>query len=123
VGFRLDRTYVLEFEGAMEGAYVKLKATPVGVALELRGTPGEALSIQRGAELLAEHVIEWNLDGPDDQPLPVTKDAILAGLEEVVIAKIIVEWYRAAVGVTAPLDPPGADGTLTDEDMPMESIA
>jgi len=113
MGFRLDRTYVLRFEGAMEGAYVKLRATPVGVALELRGGEGASLSIQRGAELLAEYVIEWNLDGADDQPLPITVDAILGNLEEVLIAKLIVEWYRAAVGVTAPLDPPL-------EEIPME---
>lgn len=115
MGFRLDRTYVLQFEGAMEGAYVKLRATPVGVALELRGGESSSLSIQRAAELLAEYVQEWNLDGLDDEPLPVTAEAILAGLEEVVIAKIIVEWYKAAVGVTAPLDPP-------TEDIPMDPI-
>ncbi len=102
----------------MEGAYVKLRATPVGVALELRADVG----IKRAAELLAEYVEEWNLDGPDDEPLPVTAEAILGNLEEAVIAKVIVEWYKAAVGVTAPLDPPGADGTLTDADIPMETV-
>jgi hypothetical protein len=109
MGFRLDRMYVLQFEGVMEGAYVKIKSTPVGVAIELRSSP----LIERAAELLAEYVQEWNLDGPDDKPLPVTTEAILGGLEEVVVAKIIVEWYKAAVGVTAPLDQPL-------EDIPME---
>lgn len=116
MGFRIDRTYVLEFEGAMAGAYVKIKSTPVGVALELRNS----MDVDRAVELLAQYVIEWNLDGPDDEPLPITVEAIKGGLEEVVVAKILVEWYRAARGVTAPLDPPGADGTLTDTDIPME---
>jgi hypothetical protein len=120
VGFRLDRKYVLEFEGAMEGAHVKLKSTPVGVAMEMRGGETSAVGVERVAELLAEYVEEWNLDGPDGETLPITKAAILTGLEVVVIAKIAVEWYKAAVGVTAPLDPPGADGTLSDEDIPME---
>ena len=121
MGFRLDRSYVLEFEGAMEGAYVKIKSTPVGVALEMRQA-GD-LPIDRAAELLAEYVSDWNLDGPDGKPLPITKEAILADLEQVVLGKIFVEWYKAAVGLTAPLDPPGADGTLTDVDMPMEPVS
>jgi hypothetical protein len=121
MGFRLDRTYVLEFEGAMEGAYVKLKSTPVGVALEMRGGQTDAVGLNRAAELLAEYVQEWNLNGSDGKALPITAEAILADLELVVIGKIMVEWYKAAVGVTAPLDPPGADGTLSDEDIPMES--
>lgn len=120
MGFRLDRTYVLEFEGAMEGAYVKLRATPVGTVMKLRG-PGSVESTQM-VELLAEYVQEWNLDGADGEPLPITAKAILAELEQVVIVKILTEWYRAAVGVTAPLDPPGADGTLTDMDIPMEPV-
>lgn len=120
MGFRLDRTYVLEFEGAMEGAYVKIKSTPVGVALEMRGGQIGAVSIERAAEMLAEYVLEWNLDGSDGETMPITAKAIIGDLEEVVIAKIMVEWYKAAVGLTAPLDPPGADGTLTDADMPME---
>lgn len=122
MGFRLDRTYVLQFEGAMEGAEVKIGATPVAVVLEMRGGDSYAIGVQRAAEMLAEHVEEWNLDGPDDKPLPITKEAILAGLEQVVISKLMIEWYKAAVGLSAPLDPPGADGTLTDEDMPMETI-
>jgi hypothetical protein len=123
MGFRLDRTYVLEFEGAMEGAYVKLGATPVGVTLELRGGESGSTSIERAAELLAEYVQEWNLDGRNGEPLPITTEAILNNLERVVVLKILVEWYKAAVGITAPLDPPGADGTLTDGDMPMEPIS
>ena len=116
MGFRIDRTYVLEFEGAMAGAYVKIRSTPVGVALELRS----GIAAGRAIELLADYVVEWNLDGPDDQPLPIDPEAIKGGLEESVVAKIIVEWYKAAAGVTAPLDPPGADGTMTDSDIPMD---
>lgn len=100
----------------MEGAYVKIKSTPVGVALELRS----GIDANRAIELLVQYVQEWNLDGPDDKPLPIDVEAVKAGLEESVIAKIIVEWWKAAAGVTAPLDPPGADGTMTDADIPMD---
>lgn len=119
MGFRLDRSYVLEFEGAMEGAYVKLRATPLGVVMRLRD--GGWSTIVELADLLAEYVIEWNLDDRDDKPLPITGPAIVAELEQPVLVKIVTEWAKAAAGITAPLDPPGADGTLTDADIPMES--
>ena len=118
MGFRLDRTYVLEFEGAMEGAYVKLRATPIGVVMKIRNGGWDTFAELAG--LLAEYVQEWNLDGSDGAPLPITAEAILNDLEQVVFIKIISEWSKAAAGITAPLDPPGADGTLTDGDIPME---
>lgn len=120
MGFRVNRTYVLQFSGAMEGAYVKIKATPVEVTLEMRSVVGDGLSIERAAELLAEYVLEWNLDGMDDQPLPVTAEAIVGGLEQVVITKILLEWYKAAVGATAPLDPPAPEDV--EPDIPMETV-
>lgn len=120
MGFRLDRTYVLQFEGAMEGAYIKLRATPIGTVMKLRGT--DSASNTELVELLADYVLDWNFEDVDGEPLPVTAEAMLAELEQVVIVKIITEWYKAAVGVTAPLDPPGADGTLSDEDIPMEPV-
>lgn len=120
MGFRLDRTYVLEFEGAMAGAYVKLRATPIGTVMKLRGT--DSASNTELVELLAEYILDWNFEDVDGKPLPITAEAMLAELEQVVIVKIITEWYKAAVGVTAPLDPPGADGTLTDVDIPMEPV-
>lgn len=120
MGFRLDRTYVLQFEGAMEGAYIKLRATPIGTVMKLRG--GDSASNTELVELLAEYVLDWNFEDADGEPLPVTAEAMLAELEQVVIVKVITEWYKAAVGVTAPLDPPGADGTLTDVDIPMEPV-
>lgn len=116
MGFRLDRTYVLQFEGAMEGAYVKIKATPVAVALKLRGS----LDVAEVADLMTTYVQEWNLDGSDGRPLPITAEAIVNDLEQAVIAKIAVEWYKAAVGLTAPLDPP--EEKDVEPDIPMEPM-
>lgn len=103
MGFRLDRTYVLQFEGAMEGAYVKLRATPVGVAMALRiGSSADGDEI---LELLAKYVSDWNFEDETGEPLPITVEAIKENLEVPMIAKIVGEWYKAATGVTAPLDP------------------
>ena len=115
MGFRLNRTYVLKFEGsALEGAEVKLRSTSVATAIEMRSSP----DIERYVEMLIDHLIDWNLDGPDGEKLPFEKDAILGGLEESVLATILREWFKAAVGVTTPLDEPSTSG----EQFPAESI-
>src|ERR1700745_2378835 len=124
MGFRLNRSYVLEFEGAMEGAFVKLRKTPIGVVLELRGGEDRSgvVTDRRAAGLLSEYVADWTLEDENGQELARTADAILANLEQPELTKIMVEWLKAAAGITAPLDPPGAAGTLTDADMPMQEI-
>lgn len=115
MGFRLNRTYKLRWPaGDMEGAEITIRATSTNTSMQLR----TVRDVPEMARLLAEHVIEWNLDGPDDQPLPIEASAILDGLEEVVLAEILRHWYRAAVGITAPLD----DGSTSGEPFPVESI-
>jgi hypothetical protein len=107
VGFRLNRTYVLEFEGALAGAEVKIRSTSVGVLLELR----DASSEKRVAELLASHLVEWNLENEIGDPIPLTVEGVLS-LEGVVLGRIAREWYRAASGLTAPLDDPMMEASL-----------
>src|SRR3954464_8513118 len=101
MGFRLNRTYVLKFAGDMEGAEVKLRSTSTSTALTLRESTADTRTM---VALLADHVMEWNLDRKDGSPLPLEVDAIMEELEEVVIAEILLQWYKAATGVTAPLD-------------------
>lgn len=103
MGFRLDRTYRLIFEGALDGAEVHIKATSVGTILELRNIT-EPKQI---ADLLAAHLIGWNLEDADGTPIPTTPEGILS-LEQVVLERIGQEWYKAATGVTAPLDAPNS---------------
>ena len=115
MGFRLDRTYVLQFEGEMEGAEVMIRGTSVGVMLRLRS----AEEPEEVASLLAQHLIGWNFEDEKGEPLPLTKDAILTNLEGVVLGRIAREWYKAAVGITAPLDGPiSMESSLSMETIP-----
>jgi hypothetical protein len=104
VGFRLDRTYVLEFEGALAGAEVAIKATSVGTVLKLR----DVADAKEVAELLASHLIGWNLEDRDGNPIPTTAEGILDNVEEAILGRIAAEWYKAATGVTSPLDGPNS---------------
>ncbi len=121
MGFRLDRGYHLTFVGsALEGAEVHLKSTPIGVVLELMS---DDINSARQIELLCEYVTEWNFETADDEPVPVTVDAVRAHMEEAVLGKVLLEWFRAARGVTAPLDPPSSDGaSFPVESIPMETL-
>lgn len=99
MGFKLDRIYVLEFEGDLQGAIVKLRATSVDTVEQIRTSDKNQLK-----EMLADHVTEWNLEDRHGNPLPISSSAIGTHMEEAVLAEICLQWYRAAVGVTAPLD-------------------
>ena len=107
MGFKLGRIYVLEFEGTgLEGAVVKLRSPSIDLIdtlLELERDEAYAAMI--------EHVTEWNLEAADGTPLPLTLAALKAEAEPGVPMLILKEWYRAARGVTAPLDPRSAAGT------------
>lgn len=115
MGFRLNRTYKLVFKGDMEGAEINIRATPISTVLALREITEDTRAM---VDHLVQYVIDWNLDGPDGKPLPLNTGAILDGLEEAVLAEILLQWYRAATGITAPLD----DGSTSGEPFPVESI-
>jgi hypothetical protein len=118
MGFRLNRTYVLQFEGVLDGLEVKIKSTPIAVTLELQGE----VNYERLCELFAEYVTEWNYEDEEGKVVPLTSEGIHANLEHVVLQKIVQQWIRAARGVTAPLDPPSIDGTQSLEELiPMET--
>ena len=115
MGFRLNRTYVLKFAGDMEKAEVKIRSTSTATSLALREVSDDTRAM---VALLADHVIEWNFEKADGTPLPIETDAIMNELEEVVIAALLTEWYKAATGVTAPLD----NGSTNGAPFPVESI-
>ena len=114
MGFKLGRIYVLKFEdSALEGAEVRLKSTSVGTRLEL-AVP--VLGYDVLIERLVEHVIDWNLETPDGEPLPVTVEAVKEHMEQVVLDRIYREWMRAMTGVTTPLDGPSKDGSKPEQE-------
>ncbi len=107
MGFRLNRTYVLDFAGtALDGLEVKIGATSVATSSAIR----DSQSATDLCALLAENMLEWNYADATGEVVPITAEAIGANLEESVLAKICREWYKAAVGVTAPLDESSTSG-------------
>lgn len=117
MGFRLDRTYALRWDdGDLAGLEVDIRSTSVENAMFLRDA-GLNESSKDLAKLLAEHVKRWNYEDEAGNPLPVAPESFLS-LEVVVMVAITRAWYRAATGVTTPLDEGSTDGSPT----PVESI-
>lgn len=115
--FYLNRTYDLEFPGALAGLEIKIKNTSVATVLQMEDT--EIFGPDMAA-LLADNVIEWNW-GDGAEPWPIAAESFLA-LERPVLRAIVNAWHKAASGVSAPLDPPSKDGgSSVEESIPMDA--
>ena len=98
MGFQIGRVFDLDFTDTdAAGAVVKMKSCSVGNLIAFREANDE-----RFAELLAQHVKEWNLED-DGIPVPVTAAGVLS-LEKPFVDLIYVEWLRATRGITVPFD-------------------
>ena len=126
MGFKLGRTYVLEFEAGtyLAGAVVRMRSTSIATVEKL-----EEMNFSEGLPLFLQHVEGWNLEDADGNPLPLDEDAVNAVMEKPVRDRLIQEWYKAAIGVSAPLDPPSPDGRPSLEaepevpSIPMETLS
>jgi hypothetical protein len=114
MGFRLNRTYRLDFSDFpdLEGLEVLCRSATVQTVAEFRNADEEEI-----AALLAANVIDWNYEDEDGNTLPIEAASFL-GLERVVIRAIAREWYKAATGVSSPL----AERSASPERFPEESI-
>jgi hypothetical protein len=120
MGFKVGRTFELSFEGTdLDGAEVKLRSASIGTNMELYApeTP-----VQRECEIIAEHIIAWNLEREDGAPITPNAEGVLS-LEVAVKNLILQEWMKATRGVTAPLDRRSPSGEQSPaEPMSMETL-
>lgn len=124
MGFKLERTYALRWDGDLAGLEVDIRGTSVAVMQEIRGlrVSAEGTEVLRLAEILAAHIKRWNFEGDDGETLPITAESILAQ-EASVVSAIGREWYLAAAGVSAPLDLKSTDSPPSVEpSIPMEAL-
>lgn len=99
----------------MAGVEVRLLAASVDTMIVLR----EA-SVRDAIPLLAEHLLSWNLTDQNKDIIAFEAKAITRDIEPEIIRQIIGEWYKVAVGISAPLDPPSNDGQSRPDTEPGE---
>jgi hypothetical protein len=113
VGFRVGRVFELDFgkegETGLAGATVKMRSCSIG-DLEEFGTADH----DRGWEIIAEHLVGWDLEDADGAPIPTTAEG-LRSLDPPAAWLITVEWLRAVRGISAPFDRRSAGGGPSPE--------
>lgn len=130
-GFKPERKgYRLRFQGTdLDGLVVTMRGMAIGMFLEIaelsdinpeRFTKDDLPMIRRLFELVAEHLMDWNLLADDDEPVPATLAGILT--QEVPLVFTVVEQWMKAVGdVPGPLPQTSTDGRpLAVAQLPMD---
>lgn len=124
MGFTPKQTvYRLDFEDTdLDGLEVRIRGGKLAQAFTSAGLVGITESNATAADVqlmlsqyqdLANHIVEWNLDDEDGNPVV----ADLGGLQtlELRYVKMIADaWQRAQVDVPGPLPQPSTSGRLPD---------
>jgi hypothetical protein len=127
MGFRPPRKiYNLDFTGTdYEGLTVKMRGFTVGEELEL-----DDLRTQKGGggerqyyQMLAEILVEWNVDDEYGAPVPTTFDGVCTQ-DSVMVGAILDSLRKATSGVSDPLpqsSPSGEPSPVVS--IPMEPLS
>lgn len=131
MGFKPPRTvYRLDFEGTeLEGLEVRMRGGKLGAAFdgiqlvgitEDNATAADVKLAMAQYEELAAHLISWNYEDDNDQPVKPDLDG-LKGMEIRHVNMIAAAWQRAQVDVPGPL--PSASPSTPPTDLPQIPMA
>jgi len=112
MGFSLNRTYELRWaDGDLAGLEIDIRSMSMATMEIIRESEDHEV-----AAIVAEHIVRWNFD--DVKP---TTEGLMS-LEHPVFREICAQWYRAARGISAPLDLGSSDGVPSPvASIPMET--
>jgi hypothetical protein len=127
VGFKRNpKIYRLKWEdGDYAGLEVNIRSLNMGQLLEAKS--GKSASGKDGlegtVELLADRILDWNLENEDGTPVPATLEA-MKGEDDDLILDIINRWMEAVSGVQAPLDATSPSGEISQvASIPTEALS
>jgi hypothetical protein len=121
---------VLRFDGDLAGLVIRVRVMAVGALQELLTKLDELSNVESMpyiARSLADHLIGWNIDDEDGNPVPATYEGILS-LAPAELGKIGHTWMKSlagAVPVDSPLEdssPSGVPSAGKEPELPMESL-
>lgn len=125
---RNPKQYKLIFaDGDYEGLEVVMRSVTIREMRQLRGSSSDESegddTFDQLLGVVASHMVEWNREDEDGQPLPPTLES-LEDEEPSLIHTIINQWTEAVAGVPAPLEQPSNSGeTALVESIPMEALS
>lgn len=90
-------------------------------------TPDQVRRVVAGLDevrqVLADHLLSWNVETDEDVPVPATIEGI-RGLSEAFTMGVLNEWMTAAAGVMADLGKDSTSGGPSpEESLPMEPVS
>lgn len=123
---RNPKIYHLKWEdGDYEGLEVRIRSMSMGQLISARtgkGYNGKE-DIEGSVELLADRIVDWNLEDEDGQPVPATLEAIQEEDDDLILA-VISRWMEAVSGVPAPLDETSNSGVTSPvASIPTEALS
>jgi hypothetical protein len=117
-------------DGDLAGLVIRVRVMAVGALQELLTKLDELSNVESMpyiARSLADHLIGWNIDDEDGNPVPATYEGILS-LAPAELGKIGHVWMKSlagAVPVDSPLgesSPSGVPSAGEEPELPMESL-
>lgn len=98
---RVPRIYDLEFDGELEGLHVRVKSIKFGKVRQLIALMDEddkdVEVMERISKELAEAIVSWDFLDEDEQPIPVSLEAI-DDLEFFEVIAIVNKWLDRMTG-------------------------
>jgi len=108
MGFKVNRTYTLNFTGSdLEGAQIKLRAISVGTLMQIRdhikaARAGDIDGSENALnKMLVDHIVEWDLEDDEGKVLDITLENLMR-LQANFVALISEQWLLTAKGVPDP---------------------
>lgn len=101
-------------DGEYAGLEVNIRSLNMGQLLEAKsgkGADGKD-GLEGTVELLADRIVDWNLEDEDGNPVPATLEA-MKGEDDDFVLGIINRWMEAVSGVPAPLDETSNSGEIS----------
>lgn len=130
MGFKVQlKTYLIQFEEGHEhhGAEARLRGMPYGEWEQVTGLDGSdgdangAVAVRR----FVDHLISWNLEDEDGQPLPLTMDAVKT-IDKDLVKNLNNAWINTLIGVhdadPLPESSPSGGPSLV-ESIPTEALS
>lgn len=122
MGIRPEQTvYNLTFEDSQTHAGLQIKVSSASIRemnfmMRQKATSGQDVADgnDQVAQMFLDHLISWNLDGPDGKELPHTLEGI-SELEPVYFAQVILAWQLAMMSVPTNLNTSSPNGGISEE--------
>lgn len=131
MGFTPEETHFeLKFEDpALNGLEATVREISTGELLDLaelldavkaKTGLGAAKPVRKLMQMVGDGLVEWNLTGRDDTPVPATCEGLMRQPLNLTLA-IAGAWTQAMAGVSVPLPTGSSDGeTSLEPSIPME---